>query len=120
MGSRFSPETASRLFGVAALPLAFLGVILYTWPSLDPVPFIKFVLGDEARLGCAVDARPDPAYAARMVGDLETEETDYEVLVTRDGKPVSGAKVCADLGMGRGDGEGHSTGNWGAASAASH
>ena len=57
------------------------------------------VLGDEARLGCAVDARPDPAYAARIVGDLDTEATDYEVMVTRDGEPVSGAKVCASLGM---------------------
>ena len=44
MGSRFSPGTASYLFGVVALPLSFLGAIFYTWPSLDPVPALKYAL----------------------------------------------------------------------------
>jgi ABC-2 type transport system permease protein len=44
MGTRFSPDTASYLFGVVALPLSFLGAIFYTWPSLDPVPLLKYGL----------------------------------------------------------------------------
>lgn len=44
MGSRFSPDTAAYLFGVVALPLSFLGAIFYTWPSLTPVPVLKYAL----------------------------------------------------------------------------
>ncbi len=44
MGSRFSPNTASYLFGVVALPLSFLGAIFYTWPSLTPVLPLKYAL----------------------------------------------------------------------------
>ena len=44
MGSRFSPDTASYLFGVVALPLSFLGAIFYTWPSLTPVLPLKYAL----------------------------------------------------------------------------
>lgn len=44
MGSRFSPGTASYLFGVVALPLSFLGAIFYTWPSLEPVPALQYAL----------------------------------------------------------------------------
>ena len=44
MGTRFSPDTASYLFGVVALPLSFLGAIFYTWPSLDPVLPLKYAL----------------------------------------------------------------------------
>ncbi len=44
LGSRFSPGTASYLFGVVALPLSFLGAIFYTWPSLDPLPVVKYAL----------------------------------------------------------------------------
>ena len=44
MGTRISPDTASYLFGVVALPLSFLGAIFYTWPSLDPVLPLKYAL----------------------------------------------------------------------------
>lgn len=44
MGTRIKPRTASYLFGVVALPLSFLGAIFYTWPSLDPIPWLKYVL----------------------------------------------------------------------------
>jgi len=44
LGSRFSPGTAAYLFGVVALPLSFLGAIFYTWPSLDPIPIVKYAL----------------------------------------------------------------------------
>jgi len=44
MGSRFSPGTASYLFGVVALPLSFLGAIFYTWPSLEPIPIVQYAL----------------------------------------------------------------------------
>jgi hypothetical protein len=55
------------------------------------------VLGDEARLGCATDAPPGPAYRAQVLGPVETERTSYEIAVSRDGQPVSGAKVCAHV-----------------------
>ena len=44
MGTRFSADTAAYLFGVVALPLSFLGAIFYTWPSLTPVPALKYAL----------------------------------------------------------------------------
>lgn len=44
MGTRFKPRTASYLFGVVALPLSFLGAIFYSWPSLDPIPWLKYAL----------------------------------------------------------------------------
>ena len=58
-----------------------------------------FVLADDARLGCAVDAQRDPAYQAKLLGQLEIERTDYDIEVTRDAQPITGARVCASLAM---------------------
>lgn len=56
-------------------------------------------LGDDARLGCALNAPVDPAYQAELVGPIDLERTSYQVAITRDGKPIEGAKVCATLAM---------------------
>lgn len=75
-----------RVLAVAAVALAaFVASIL--------------VLADDARLGCVVDAQRDPAYQARLLGRPETERTEYDIEVTRDAQPVTGAKVCASLAM---------------------
>ncbi len=57
------------------------------------------VLGDDARLGCVIEAQRDPAYQAKLVGQVEVEKTEYEIAVTREGQPVTGAKVCASVAM---------------------
>ena len=56
-------------------------------------------LGDDARLGCALNAPIDPAYQAELVGPIDLERTSYEVAITRDGRAITGAKVCATLAM---------------------
>lgn len=57
------------------------------------------VLADDARLGCAVDAQRDPAYQARLLDPIEIERTDYDVAITRDDQPITGAEVCASVAM---------------------
>ncbi len=56
-------------------------------------------LGDDARLGCALNAPFDPSYQAELVGPIDMERTTYEVAISRDGRPIEGAKVCATLAM---------------------
>lgn len=56
-------------------------------------------LGDDARLGCALNAPADPAYQAELVGPIDLQRTSYQVAITRDGRPIEGAKVCATLAM---------------------
>ena len=75
-----------RVLFVAALSLSAFAVAIV-------------VLADDARLGCVTDAQRDPAYQARLLGQIEIERTEYEIAVTRDGQPVSGAKVCASVAM---------------------
>ena len=57
------------------------------------------VLADDARLGCVVEAQRDPAYQAQLLGQVEVEKTEYDISVTREGQPVTGAKVCASVAM---------------------
>jgi len=56
-------------------------------------------LADDTRLGCLVNAKPNPAYQALLLSEIDMAKTDYEIAVTRDGQPVSGAKVCATVSM---------------------
>ena len=53
------------------------------------------VLGDDARQGCVTEAQRDPIYQAELLGQVEVEKTEYEIAVTREGQPVTQAKVCA-------------------------
>ncbi len=56
-------------------------------------------LGDDARLGCALNAPANPSYQAELVGPIDLDRTSYQVAITREGRPVEGAKVCATLAM---------------------
>ncbi len=56
-------------------------------------------LGDDARRGCVVDAPLDPTYQAQLLGEMTLEKLQQEIAITRDGMPVTGAKVCAKVFM---------------------
>lgn len=56
-------------------------------------------LGDDARLGCALNAPFDPSYQAELVGPIDLERTSYQVAITRAGRPITSAIVCATLAM---------------------
>lgn len=56
-------------------------------------------LGQEAQLGCALDAPADPAFAAELIGTPSTGQGVYHVSLTRHGEPVRGAHVCLNAEM---------------------
>lgn len=56
-------------------------------------------LGNDARLGCALNAPFDLSYQAELIGPIDLERASYEVAISRDGRPIEGAKVCATLAM---------------------
>ncbi|MFN2607583.1 MAG: ABC transporter permease [Acidimicrobiales bacterium] len=44
MGTLLKPSSVPMLSGTLALPLAFGGAIFYTWGSLNPVPWLKWLV----------------------------------------------------------------------------
>ena len=75
-----------RVLVVAAVALlAFAGAVV--------------ALADDARRGCVTDAPQDPGYQAQLLGPMELQKTEHEVAITRDGQPVTGAKVCTRVFM---------------------
>lgn len=44
VGTLLKPESVPMLSGTLALPLAFGGAVFYTWSSLDPVPWLKYLV----------------------------------------------------------------------------
>ncbi len=44
VGTLLKPESVPMLSGTLALPLAFGGAVFYTWASLDPVPWLKYLV----------------------------------------------------------------------------
>jgi ABC-2 type transport system permease protein len=44
LGTVLKPSSVPMLSGTVALPLAFGGAIFYTWSSLDPVPWLKYLV----------------------------------------------------------------------------
>lgn len=44
VGTLLKPESVPMLSGTVALPLAFGGAVFYTWASLDPVPWLKYLV----------------------------------------------------------------------------
>lgn len=44
IGTLLKPSSVPLLSGTLALPLAFGGAIFYTWSSLDPVPWLKYLV----------------------------------------------------------------------------
>jgi len=56
-------------------------------------------LGDDARRGCVANSPVDPSYDAHLLGQLELARTQQQIELTRNGQPVTGAKVCARVAM---------------------
>ncbi len=55
-----------------------------------------------AQLGCRAPTRRDPSYEARLETQPDppaAEGTTFQVLVSRDGQPVAGARVCLGAAM---------------------
>ncbi|MDQ4089183.1 MAG: ABC transporter permease [Actinomycetota bacterium] len=44
VGTLLKPESVPMLSSTLALPLAFGGAVFYTWASLDPVPWLKYLV----------------------------------------------------------------------------
>lgn len=44
VGTLLKPQSVPMLSGTLALPLAFGGAVFYTWASLDPVPWLKYLV----------------------------------------------------------------------------
>lgn len=54
---------------------------------------------EDAEAGCALDAAEDAAYASTLEGEPSTEQMDYVLVITRNGQPVDGARVCLTTTM---------------------
>lgn len=48
---------------------------------------------------CPSNAKVDAAYSVALAGDAKSESSSVAVVVTRDGKAVTGAKVCIAAAM---------------------
>ncbi len=55
--------------------------------------------GQDARAGCASEVGKDPSYAVVLDRPATPAQTDYDLIVTSDGQPVTGAKVCISVAM---------------------
>lgn len=77
----------SRLVVVAAIAVLAFGMALV---SFREPPASE----------CQLDSTSNPAYAARVEEPPEVNLTVYHLLVTRQGQPVRGAKVCMRADMG--------------------
>ncbi|HWH33732.1 MAG TPA: FixH family protein [Acidimicrobiales bacterium] len=51
-------------------------------------------LDEDARQACAVEAEEDGTYAVELLDTPSTGETAQRLAVTRQGEPVTGARVC--------------------------
>lgn len=65
------------------------------------VGFVAALLrfGQAAEQGCIAQAKPHPAYEVELVEPIEFTQTTYELVVLRNGRPVTGARVCLDAAM---------------------
>jgi YtkA-like len=57
------------------------------------------IFNDPAKKGCPLAADEDSSYSGRFVGPVSMDETRHVVQVTKNGTPVSGAKVCVNTEM---------------------
>lgn len=62
------------------------------------VGFVAALLrfGQAAEQGCIAQTSPHPAYKVELVEPIEFTKTTYELMVLRNGQPVTGARVCLD------------------------
>lgn len=57
------------------------------------------VFNTEGKRGCPLAADEDSSYSGGFVGRVSMNETNHEVQVTHNGRPVSGARVCVNTEM---------------------
>jgi hypothetical protein len=75
-----------RLGVVAAIALAgFIAAIV--------------VFNTPGRRGCPLKADRDGSYAGRFVGAVSVADTSHEIVVTRNGRPLTGVEVCVNTEM---------------------
>ena len=75
-----------RLGAVVAIALAgFIAAIL--------------VFNTPGRQGCPLKADADGSYAGRFVGPVSVAQTTHEIVVTRNGRPLTGVEVCVNTEM---------------------
>ena len=75
-----------RLGAVVALALAgfIAAVVVFNAPG---------------RRGCPLRAESDRSYAGSFVGPVTIDQTMHEIVVTRDGRPLTGVEVCVNTEM---------------------
>lgn len=52
-----------------------------------------------SRRGCALTGQRDIAYQARFAGPVSVDQTRHDVVVTRDGTPMSTTDLCINTEM---------------------
>jgi len=57
------------------------------------------VFNTPGRKGCPLKADRSGAYAGKFVGEVSTAETSHDLVITRDGKPLTGVEVCVNTEM---------------------
>jgi hypothetical protein len=57
------------------------------------------VFNSPERKGCPLDGNKDSSYSGRFEGTVTKEQTRHVLRVTRNGQPVSGARVCVNTEM---------------------
>lgn len=57
------------------------------------------VFNSPERKGCPLAGDEDSSYSGRFVGPVSMDQTRHVLRVTRDGRPVSGARVCINTEM---------------------
>jgi hypothetical protein len=57
------------------------------------------VFNTPGRRGCPLKADRDGSYAGRFVGPVSVADTSHEIVVTRDGRPLTGIEVCVNTEM---------------------
>jgi hypothetical protein len=57
------------------------------------------VFNTPGRRGCPLKADRDGSYAGRFVGPVSVADTSHEIIVTRDGSPLTGVEVCVNTEM---------------------
>jgi hypothetical protein len=77
----------ARLLFVTVVAVASFVVALV---SFHTVPFSE----------CQVDAIRDPSYQAKLEEEPKVNLTSYHLLLTHNGAPVTGARVCMRANMG--------------------
>ncbi len=53
----------------------------------------------EPEQGCVAGGSPNSSYQARFAQPLTIESNSYDLVMTRDGQPVTGARVCLEASM---------------------